>query len=358
MNLCTVRGIPVRVHVTFFLLLIWVALQAEGSDQLAPFREALFVLALFACVLLHELGHALTAKQFGVKTRDIMLYPFGGVASILGNPSPKAELFITAAGPLVNVAIAGLLYVLSSVITLHPFFSQLLVANVVLAVFNLIPAYPMDGGRILRATLLLLKVKGATMIAAKLSQALSVLIGLAGLYFGNALLVIIAILVFTNAMQELVRSQARVVAKDHTVRDVMADLAHIETFSHGLTVSQALRTALRSFQTVFPVVHAGQVLGVVDRSQLIQMGASEGTEDYISSIMARDFRIVSPQEPVENLMRMIEENDVRSFLVMEEGRLVGLVLKDQLIEYLLVNELRKQRLEEGRQAREDEDPLA
>lgn len=358
MNLCTVRGIPVRVHATFFLLLIWVAMQAEGSDRLAAFKEALFVLALFACVLLHELGHALTAKRYGIKTRDIMLYPFGGVASIVGEPGPRAELVITAAGPLVNIAIAALLYLTHLVVPLHPFFQQLLFANIVLAVFNLIPAYPMDGGRIFRAALLIFKVKSATVIAAKLSQVLSVVLGLTGLYFGNALLVIVAILVFSNAMQEHVRSQARSVAHNHSVKDVMTDASHVETFSHGVTVSQALRTALRSFQTVFPVVHAGQVLGLVDRAQLIQLGASDGTEDYISSVMARDFKIVSPHDSVESLMRSIDERDINAFLVVDEGRLVGLVLKDQLIEYLLVNELRKQRMEEADQNRENGDPLS
>ncbi len=245
LNLCNISGIPVRVHLSFFLLLAWVAFE-ESQAHGRPLQEVVFVLAVFACVLLHELGHALVAQQFRIQTRDIVLYPFGGIAALMGEAKPFAELLIALAGPLVNVLIALVLAFFidfSSAETLlsNPSaLTRIFIANVVLVIFNMIPALPMDGGRVLRSTLALLKVPRATLISTRISQILSVLMGLFAIYTGNPILVIIAVVVFTNAVQEHVQHRARAVAQGFVVRDVMTDAAQLVIFQHGQTVNDAL----------------------------------------------------------------------------------------------------------------------
>jgi len=213
-KICQINGIPVAIHVTFFLLLVWVAIEEIQARRL-PFGEVLFVMALFGCVVLHELGHALAAARFGIKTREIALYPFGGVASVLKEATPGAEIIIALAGPAVSCMSALLFYPLSSidpqkftVSAQFDFATRLFAANLMLALFNLTPAFPMDGGRILRAVLALAGLKRATEIAACLSQILTVFLAAAALYYGNEILILIAAFVFLNALQEYKRARA------------------------------------------------------------------------------------------------------------------------------------------------------
>lgn len=346
LGLLSVRGIPLRVHWSFFLLLVWVAF--AGGDQGSSVREVLFVLAVFGCVVLHEFGHALMAARYGIRTRDIVLYPFGGIASLTAEPAPRAELLIALAGPSVNVAIAFLLSPFVDIsefqsTTTDPleisFLASLLAANIVLAVFNMLPALPMDGGRVLRAVLALLNVERATIISARISQGISIALALFALATHNVLLLIIAVLVFGSAMQEHMHARARSAVLGQKVRDVMSDMRTVEVFPHGTTIAMALNLALRSFQPVFPVVHAGTVLGVVERERLLQ-AAVAGQEDYVSSIMDREFNVASPDDPLAQLVERLQSGEGSHYLVLEDERLVGLVVKDRLVEYLIVRGMR------------------
>ena len=161
----TALGIPIRIHFTFFLLLLWFGMASASTGE-GFLTGVVFILLLFGCVVLHELGHAAMAKRFGVETREIVLYPIGGVARLDRIPSGKAELLIALAGPLVNLVLAGMLVAWLVVRQVQISFSpqdllaggapvvwQLLTANLTLFFFNLVPAFPMDGGRILRAIL-------------------------------------------------------------------------------------------------------------------------------------------------------------------------------------------------------------
>lgn len=210
-KICQIKGIPVAVHASFFLLLIWVAFEEIRAGN-APLSEVVFVLALFACVVFHELGHALVARRFGIRTRDIVLYPFGGVASVLSEAAPGPEIFIAAAGPAASLLLAALFYPLSNfsdsaLITPAAFTTRLFIANLVLAIFNLLPAFPMDGGRILRAVLGLVGFKRATELAAGISQVLTLLLAGFALYIGNEILILVALFVFLNAFQEFKRAR-------------------------------------------------------------------------------------------------------------------------------------------------------
>lgn len=210
-------GIDVRIHWTFLLLPVWIYFSnmAAGSGAVAASVAVLFVLAIFGCVVLHEYGHALTARRFGIGTRDITLLPIGGVASLQRMPrNPWQELAIAVAGPAVNVVIAmGLFLGLPLLATLFPsdmiaFLSKLAWVNVALVVFNMIPAFPMDGGRVLRATLALaMPHAAATRVAVGVGRFAAVGLGLLGLMTGNLMLMLIAGFVFLAGGAELAMTQ-------------------------------------------------------------------------------------------------------------------------------------------------------
>jgi Zn-dependent protease/predicted transcriptional regulator len=335
------------VHISFFLLLAWVAME-EVQARGRPLLEVLFVVAVFACVLLHELGHALVAKRFQIQTRDIVLYPFGGIASLMGEAKPFAELLIALAGPLVNVVIAFLLsffiqFTSAQTLLENPgILERVFIANIVLVVFNMIPALPMDGGRVFRAGLALLKVRQATLIAARVSQALSILMGLFALYSGNIILGIIAVLVFMNAVQEHVHDRARTIAVGFTVKDVMIDASHLIVFSHGMTISEALVAGLKSLQPYFPVMLGTAILGIVSRDDLVDAATAE-EENYIASLMDRDVASISPEQGLGDLLTHFEMQAEGPLLVIENDKLVGLLTKDKLLEFLVVHGLRQER---------------
>ena len=222
-------GIGVYVHWSFWILPAWILLSmlSSGGGLPAALSAVIFVFAVFGCIVLHELGHALAARQFGIGTRDITLYPIGGVARLERLPrSPTRELAIALAGPAVNVAIAGAIFLgamfvgvgyHSSLLRLPggSFLVNLLWVNVALVVFNLLPAFPMDGGRVLRAFLAMhLPYGRATVIAARVGQTVAVLLGLMGLFTGGTL-TLVAIFVFLAAQAEL--TMARLYGSDSNV---------------------------------------------------------------------------------------------------------------------------------------------
>lgn len=336
-----------RVHVSFFLLLAWVAydeFQAHGR----PVQEVAFVLAVFACVLLHELGHALVAQKFRIQTRDIVLYPFGGIAALMGEAKPLPELLIALAGPLVNVGIAiavSFFIDFSSPEALleNPgVLTRIFIANVVLVIFNMIPALPMDGGRVFRSTLALLKVRRATLISTRLSQVLSVLMGLFAIYTGNPILVIIAVVVFTNAVQEHVHHRARTVAHGFTVQNVMTDAAQLVTFHHGQTISEALAVGIKSLQPHFPVMLGDSILGIVSREALVDAVTNED-ENYVSGLMDRNVQKISAEESLENLVSLFELQGDTPLMVVRGDKFVGMLTKDKMLEFLVVHGLRLER---------------
>jgi Zn-dependent protease len=222
LKVASVAGIEVRIHLTFLLFLVWIWFsyyQVAGLP--GAVQGVLFILSLFACVLLHEFGHAFAARAFGIATPDITLLPIGGVARLTRIPDkPWQELVVAIAGPLVNVVIAAaLIFVVHRGAQLEhlqylesprvELLSKLASVNVMLVLFNLIPAFPMDGGRILRALLAMaMPYAQATQVAAWIGQGLAVVFGILGL-FGNPLLVFIAFFIFAGAQQEAAIARGR-----------------------------------------------------------------------------------------------------------------------------------------------------
>jgi predicted transcriptional regulator len=221
-------------------------------------------------------------------------------------------------------------------------------ANLVLGTFNLIPALPMDGGRILRAALQLLGVRKATAISSRISQALSILMGLGGIYMGNPILVIVAMMVFSAAAQERFHEQAKTTLADRRVREVMTDAALIQTFTHGATVSQALSVACKSLQSSFPVVHGGSVIGLLLKDSLLQHAVADGDDAYVSGLMLREFPFCGPDEMISVVMDRENFGGAIPLLVLQDGKLLGMIVRDQLVEYLIVQGMRQQAVPRGR----------
>lgn len=339
----SIASIAIRVHVTFIILLVWLVFATDGADPLA---EGLFITALFSCVLLHELGHCLVGQQFGIQTRDITLYPFGGVASIVQQPGPRAEFVIALAGPLVNVIIAAVLYPFVNPMLFTPtegyvpgFIEKIFVANFSLAIFNLLPALPMDGGRVLRALLSMLKVKSATIIAARISKGLCVLMGLAALYLQQPILLIVAFIIFVGAVQEHVRAESRTIAVAFTVVDAMVPRARLESIGHGTTISKALRIALTSLQPLYLVTVGEEVIGVVFREDILEHAATQ-PDEYLSAIVTRSLPRIDAGTSLADAVTVLEETDSHVALVERDQVLVGIIVYDRVADFLLLKGIR------------------
>lgn len=345
-------GIDLKIHVTFLLILGWVALlhwRAEGTGE-AVMRGIALALLLFACVVLHELGHALAARRFGIKTRDIILLPIGGVARMERMPEkPRQELLVVIAGPLVNVAIAlGLFLVLSALdrwvplrtlaedpeITRGPLFEQLAFINISLAVFNLIPAFPMDGGRILRALLATrLSYVRATKVAASVGQLFAFGLGFLGL-FSNPFLVFIALFVWIGAAQEAGAVEMRDRLEGISVREVMlTDFRSLHPFD---TLAKAVELTMAGSQVDFPVLDNGRAVGILTQQKLLAGLRDGGQEQRVQTVMESEFAAARPADLVEPMLLRLQEKRVRSVPVIEGDRLVGMLTTDNLGEFFAI----------------------
>lgn len=339
----SIGQIPIRIHLTFLVLLAWL-LFSTTSDS--PLRETLFVISVFVCVLLHELGHALVAKRFGVQTKDITLYPFGGIAAIVSQPSPRAELAIAVAGPVVNFAIAGALYPWITVPDLAKVENfetslalRLFFTNLALAIFNLLPALPMDGGRVLRACLAICNVRDSTKIAARISQILCVALAGTGLYLEQPMLFIIAVIVFLGAMQEHIRAETKAIATAFSLEEAMIPKERLESFPHGTTISRALRTSLTSWQPLYPVMNGDALLGIVLRDDILEHAVTR-SDDYVGEIMQRSVPTVEITTSLADAYAQMEAAATPVLAVTRDDHFVGILAYDRLADFLLMHELR------------------
>jgi Zn-dependent protease/CBS domain-containing protein len=347
-GVATAFGVPIRLHFTFLLLLAFLLFIGIGGRQSGA-MTAIYVLALFASVLLHELGHALAARRFSVRTLEIVMFPIGGVARLERQPRPREEFWIALAGPMVNAFIAAALFawVLAwdgfvPLELLHEptdanLAQRIAIGNLLLFAFNLLPAYPMDGGRILRSTLALWKTEeDATRIASGAGQALAILMGLAGLLTGNFLLVFIALFVYLGAAQEGAAVRGRILTAGFTVR--AAAITEFQTLSHGDTVRDAGNLLLATSQRDFPVVHGDQVIGLLTRDALMRAMLTHGPESYVAGAMTREFMRVSPGDDLSEAAAQLTAGGGCA-LVIDGGTLVGLLTMENLTEFILLREV-------------------
>ena len=345
-----VAGIPIYVHWTFLILLAWITLAywAESHDVLRALEGSAFILTLFACVVLHELGHALTARRFGVITSDITLLPIGGVARLQRIPDrPVQELLVALAGPAVNVLIVAVLFVVFGVrfpdglndpehLVQARFWSQILWINLVLAAFNMLPAFPMDGGRVLRALLAMrLPYARATRLAASIGQAMAIGFAFLGLSH-NPFLLLIALFVWIGAEAEAAQVEEGVALKDVLVRDAM--LTEFHTLHPLDTLGRAADLLLAGTQHDFPIVGQGdhEFKGLLTRSDLLA-GLSRGGRDALVADYARtEIPCVAVDSPLSAAVTRLREAQTPCLQVVDQHELVGLLTLENIGELLLV----------------------
>jgi Zn-dependent protease/CBS domain-containing protein len=352
LGLGSVSGIPIRLHFTFLLLLAYLAI---GSIQSGQWGGLFYIVGIFACVVLHELGHSLVAQRYGIGVADIVLYPIGGVARLQKLPKPAQELWIAIAGPMVNVVIAGVLsawlVATKSWAPLHVawtsdghFLEKLVIANAFLFGFNLVPAFPMDGGRVLRAILALsMGELRATEIAAAIGQLLAIAFGFYTLTFGNAnaFYIFIAIFVFLGAGQEANMYRGKALVEGLPVSAAM--ITDFRTLAAGATLREAADLLIATSQQDFPVEFGAEVIGVLPRSALLKGLAAEGVDGYVNRWMVREFPHTTADGSLEDAAAEMRANGNSCILVMDGGQLKGMLTMENLAEVLVLQEISKRR---------------
>jgi stage IV sporulation protein FB len=348
-----VAGTEIKVHLTFFILVAFWGM--AGYQQAGPpgaVAACLLLFALFACVLLHEFGHILMAGRFGVRTPDVILLPIGGVARLERIPDePKQELLIALAGPAVTLAIVLVLYALlalggdaprlGGLDPDGPFIETLMRVNLYLLVFNLFPAFPMDGGRVLRALLAsrMGLVRG-TRIAARLGQASAVVAGVYGLSGGEPLLALVSLFVFLGAGAEAAAVETRAAGEGLNVGQMM--VTHFRTIPVHATLSDAVELLLSGEQREFPVVdNMGRVEGILTRDNLIKGISQRGASSTVGEAMTAQVQVVSPGLAFQEALERLRSSGLPALPVVDEGgRLVGLLTLDNITDLLLVRRAR------------------
>lgn len=342
-------GSEVRIHLTFFLLLLWIAMAAYDQGGLgAAIHNTALVLALFACVLAHEYGHALVARRYGIRTPDITLLPIGGIARLERIPeNPRQEILMALAGPAVNVVIWLLLSLVSggaigltlpgSMSPQTGFLAQLATINLFLALFNLIPAFPMDGGRVLRATLSLTTDRvAATRMAAVAGQLVAFVLAFAGLSAGNPVLVLVAFFVFIAANAESHDVAMRAVTRRLTARDAM--ITSYESLSPDDSCEAAAAALIRTTQHEFPVHEpGGPILGFVTRNAIFKAMVHEADKSApVRGIMISDVPHLPVGAGLETVLDALHKGAPAVAITTTGDRMIGYVTRENLGELMVL----------------------
>lgn len=363
LRIARVAGIDLKVHWSFVLVPVMGAMQWGGLGARGAVFGAVLMLLIFGFVALHELGHSLVAKAFGIPVKDITLMPLGGIALLGKKPkTPGQEFLIALAGPAVNVVLALVLGVIGvnlygvdalkdafqSVRVEQPtdvtLWAMLIVSNAALAVFNMIPALPMDGGRVLRAFLAwFVGFEKATKFSAVLGRVLALGIGALGLLGGNPVLPFIAVFIFFAAGAE---------ARDASVTRVLAGIRAADAvnpyaprFLPATTVGEAMQALIFTPYTAFAVEHFGRLVGVVTREQVMEAASSQGAHGYVAGVMARDIPVVDGRDPLEAARQKMQELNAPYVAVVEGELFLGLITEVELAQQAaLVDQLRRGRM--------------
>lgn len=353
LNLGSIGGTAIRIHVTFLLFLVWLgAIYYRQGGAEAAWQGTLFMAILFVCVLLHELGHVFAARRYGVKTRDVTLWPFGGIASMEEMPErPGQELIVALAGPAVNVLIAGALLLWLGA-HLNPqnltqienpavsLAAKVAGANIILVLFNLIPAFPMDGGRVLRAVLAMRMPNArATELAAAIGQGFAVVMGVLGIFY-NPMLIIIALLIFLAASGEAAQAQLGAVAQGMLVSDAM--ITEFQSLATNATISDAAEALVRTTQTEFPVVDgSGSLRGVLTRDAMVKALKERGQDTPVLEVMHADVPTVTARAKLDTALRsLMQKRPPLVGVTDSQGRLIGLLTVENLGELMMIHSAR------------------
>lgn len=345
-------GVPIRFHFTFWLLVVWlIFLGAEGKQSAVG--TAVYVFGLFASVLLHEVGHALAARRFGIATTEIVMLPLGGLSKLARQLTPAEEFWVALAGPMVNfvlgAALLGWVYARGETVELSHWKSatdanlagRLAVTNLILAFFNLLPAFPMDGGRVMRALLAAKRpLEDATRLTARIGTVVAAAMGLYGLLSSNFVFIFFAFIIYVGATQEVMATSAQELMRGATVLDAM--ITDFRTLQHGNSIRDAADLLLATSQQDFPVLSGEQTVGLLNRTSLLKAMASEGPDSYVAGAMEREFPRLDPRMKLADAALLMGQTG-NCGLVFEREKLVGLLTGENLSEFLVLRKIRQTR---------------
>jgi Zn-dependent protease len=346
-SLGSIAGTKVRLHLTFLLFLLWLGgIAWAGGGPAAAAGTVSFFALLFLCVLLHEFGHVLAARHFGVRTPEIILLPIGGVSRLERIPQqPRQELIVALAGPAVTLIIAfTLVLALGGLprpeqaiksITLPSLLAQLAWANVTLLFFNLLPAFPLDGGRVLRS--ILSRFQGhlrGTETAAMIGRVAAILFGLGALAMGNFILLLVAMFIFLAAGSEAGMARMRDVVFDLPAREVM--IREFRSLPSNASVKEAADALIETSQTDFPVVDGGRFVGLLNRDGIIKALSEKGGEARVGEAMRSDVPSVSESHRLDDGLDLLQGGAPAIAVTGAEGKLVGYITAENLLEKLMI----------------------
>ena len=365
-------GIPILLHWTFLLIIpLFAYIIGSQIDATTDMLREIFgigidttiiiggympwilgtvvALGLFFGVLVHELAHSLVARSKGIKMQSITLLMFGGVAQMdEGTPEPRTELPMALAGPITSLIFGlvccGLVYITPGM-TPDPalqgvlifIFGYLGVLNIILFAFNLIPAFPMDGGRVLRAVLAArMPLDRATRIAANVGKAFAVIFGIVGLYFFSPFLILIALFVYIGASMESTAVQYNVLLRDVTVGNMMS--APVATVPANLPLSKVIEMMYSSKHLGFPVIERDTLVGMITLADVNRTSSIDREAMQVKDVMTRDVIVLPPTAPVMDALRIRSTRNIGRIPIVQEDRIVGIVTRTDILK---VTELRK-----------------
>ncbi len=350
-KIARIADIDVSVHFTFLLLLLWFGVSSwQESQQIKVVVSSLaFIMVLFTCVVMHEFGHALTARRFGIKTSGITLLPIGGVAALEKMPDdPKQEIMVALAGPAVNVVIAVLLWAYinfkgvvltdQDILTGNiPFLYQIMMINMTLALFNLLPAFPMDGGRVLRASFgFFMSHNAATQKAAKIGKVLAGVLLLVGIFY-NPWLILIAVFIWISASAEAGMEQVQNSLVNITAEQAM--MGDFISLDSNDSLQKAIDLTLQGTQKDFPVLVDGETRFVLSQTDLLMALKQYSPQTSLRELSLPEIKIIDAQEKIQNVLKNIYDLKQPLIAVHKNGHLAGLINLDNILELIKIQNL-------------------
>ena len=350
----SILGIPIKIHFTFLIILFifaWIISTLPSplgfgdlqNDALKFILGMVTTLAVFAGVLLHELMHSLEARRAGIKIRDITLLIFGGVASIEDMPrDPKMEVRMAFAGPITSLLIGAAVYLPTQFLLspasagpyIYPFLYNFGMLNLVLGGFNLIPAFPMDGGRVLRAVLAMrMPYLEATRRAVSIGKTLALLMGVFGIFY-SLWLIVIALFVYLGASEEERGTTISVRLEGTKVSELMT--TEVDKVAPKMRLSELVEHMLATRHTGFPVVSRGRLMGIITISDVAPVPVAEREAVLVEDVLKKDVRTVSPDDDATRALKLMSELDIDRLIVMDKERVAGIVTRSDLVRFIQI----------------------
>jgi len=353
-----IAGIDIYLHWTFSILIAYITFihYKEGQNLQQISWAIFFIVCVFVTVILHELGHAITAKKFKINTKDIIILPIGGLARFETIPEkPKEEFIVSFAGPAVNMLIAlissffiplndinSLKMQLTSSVNGSNFMLNFFIVNVWLALFNLIPAFPMDGGRVLRAALsLFLNRRLATNIAARIGQALAVMFIIGG-FFVNPFLVLIGFYIFLGAQAEEEYIFTNSILQKYKVKDAIMN--SVQRLNSNDTIKSAIQLLFNSTDDNFLIYENDRYVGIITREEIINSLSSHAENEEIQNIMTKNIVFLDADEPLDNAYKQLQIRQPNVMPVLENNNLIGTLTVKNILDFLLIKDAEENRI--------------